>query len=122
MVLLLHENLADLLSHCIFSERFTLRDAIAVITNGTRMRPGYLRWNGVPYSDAAVVTEYYNQHSDFGIDWFTVTTVVEDPKYLAQPFITSSSFKKEPDDSKFSPTPCDTPAPRSGAAVGNQNP
>jgi hypothetical protein len=88
----------------------------------TRMRPGYLRWNGVPYSDAAVVTEYYNRHSDFGVDWFTVTTVVDDSKYLTQPFITSSSFKKEPDDSKFAPTPCDTPAPRSGGAVGNQNP
>jgi hypothetical protein len=88
----------------------------------TRMRPGYLRWNGVPYSDAAVVTEYYNRHSDFGIEWFTVTTVVDDAKYLTQPFITSSSFKKEPDDSKFAPASCETPAPRSGAAVGNQNP
>jgi len=88
----------------------------------TRMRPGYLRSNGVPYSDAAVVTEYYNRHSDFGVEWFTVTTVVEDPKYLTQPFITSSSFKKEPDDSKFAPTPCETPAPRAGAAIGNQNP
>ena len=88
----------------------------------TRLRPGYLRWNGVPYSDAAVVTEYYNKHSDFGIDWFTVTTVVEDPKYLTQPFLTSSSFRKEPDDSKFAPTPCETTPPRSGAAVGNQNP
>ena len=34
MVLLLHENLANLFSHRIFSKRFTLRDAIAVITNG----------------------------------------------------------------------------------------
>jgi hypothetical protein len=51
-----------------------------------------------------------------------VTTVVDDAKYLTQPFITSSSFKKEPDDSKFAPASCETPAPRSGAAVGNQNP
>jgi hypothetical protein len=34
MVLLLHEDLANLFSHRIFSKRFTLRDAIAVITNG----------------------------------------------------------------------------------------
>jgi len=88
----------------------------------TRMRPGYLRWNGVPYSDAAVVTEYYNRHSDFGIEWFTVTTVVEDPKYLTQPFITSSSFKKESDGSKFAPTSCETVPPRAGAATGNQTP
>ena len=34
MVLLLHEDLANLFSHRKFSKRFTLRDAIAVITNG----------------------------------------------------------------------------------------
>ena len=34
MVLLLHQDLANLFSHRVFSERFTLRDAIAVITNG----------------------------------------------------------------------------------------
>ncbi len=39
-------------------------------------------------------------------DWFVVTTVVEDPQYLTGPFITSSNFKKEPNDSKFKPTPC----------------
>ena len=36
----------------------------------------------------------------------TVTTVVDDPVYLAQPFITSSSFKKEADGSKWSPVTC----------------
>src|SRR5689334_5277190 len=34
MVLLLHEDLANLFSHRVFSKRFTLRDAIAVIANG----------------------------------------------------------------------------------------
>jgi hypothetical protein len=68
-----------------------------------------------------VVTEYYNRHSDFGTEWFTVTTVVEDPKYLTQPFITSTSFKKEADDSKFAPTPCETPAPRAAAVTGGNN-
>ena len=34
MVLLLHEDLANLLSHRIFPKRFTLWNAIAVITNG----------------------------------------------------------------------------------------
>ena len=87
----------------------------------THMRPGYLRSNGVPYSETAVVTEYYNRHSDFGTEWFTVTTVVEDPKYLTQPFITSTSFKKEADDSKFAPTPCETPAPRAAAVTGGNN-
>ena len=43
-----------------------------------------------------MVTEYYNRHSGPGdLEWFTVTTVVDDPKYLTQPFITSSSFRRE---------------------------
>src|SRR5258708_31241644 len=34
MVLRLHEDLTNLFSHGVFFKRFTLRDAIAVITNG----------------------------------------------------------------------------------------
>jgi hypothetical protein len=79
----------------------------------TRMKPGYLRTNGVPYSDAAVVTESFYRHTGpRDLEWLTVTTVVEDPKYLAQPFITSTDFRKEPDGSKFTPTPCVVNAPR----------
>jgi hypothetical protein len=37
---------------------------------------------------------------------FAVTTVVEDPQYLTGPFVTSTNFKKEPDESKWSPTGC----------------
>jgi hypothetical protein len=68
---------------------------------------GWLRKNGVPYSQNAVITEYFTRFSnpDAG-DWFVVTTVVEDPQYLAQPFITSSNFKKEADGSKWSPVTC----------------
>src|ERR1700751_3002247 len=34
MVLLLHQNLADLFRHRIFSKRLALRDALAIIANG----------------------------------------------------------------------------------------
>ena len=48
------------------------------------MLPGYLRKNGVPYSDATTVTEYYDQFTEAdGQAWFTITTIVNDPKYLA---------------------------------------
>ena len=73
----------------------------------TRMKPGYLRKNGVPYSENAVVTEYFDRHTTYGSEWFTVTTIVEDPKYLNQPFITSTHFKREPDGSKWQPVPCE---------------
>ena len=79
----------------------------------TAMRPGYLRRNGVPYSENAVVTEYFDRHGGAGFEWFTVTTVVEDPKYLAEPFVTSSSFRREADASKWRPTPCEIVLPPS---------
>ena len=85
----------------------------------TRLSAGYLRKNGVPYSENAVVTEYFDRHSDFGSEWFTVTTVVEDPQYLTQPFITSTHFKKEPDGSKWTPTACHTDPPRTDKPLVN---
>ena len=61
----------------------------------------------MPYSDAARVTEDYDfRTEDDGTEWFTVTTTVEDPAYLAAPFITSTDFRKEPDGSKWRPTSC----------------
>ena len=79
----------------------------------TAFREGYLRKNGVPYSEQATITEYIHRlptHPN-GDAWLHVITVVEDPRYLAQPFYTSTSFRLEPDDTKFAPMPCATPAP-----------
>jgi hypothetical protein len=79
--------------------------SLKVVT--THMKAGYLRKNGVPYSENAVVTEYFDRHLEpNGDEWFTVTTIVDDPKYLDQPFITSTHFKKERDASKWRPTAC----------------
>jgi hypothetical protein len=73
----------------------------------TRLKEGYLRKNGVPYSENAVVTEYFDRHTESnGDEWFTVTTIVDDPKYLQQSFITSTHFKKEADASKWYPSAC----------------
>ena len=79
--------------------------SLKVVT--TNLKAGYLRKNGVPYSEDAVVTEYFDRLSAGGTDWLTVFTVVEDPKYLNQPFITSTHFKRESDASKWMPTPCE---------------
>lgn len=73
----------------------------------TNLREGYLRKNGVPYSDQTTLTEYYDLFTEpDGTTWFTVTTVVTDPKYLATPFVTTTDFRREPDGSKFDPSPC----------------
>jgi hypothetical protein len=73
----------------------------------TNLRAGYLRRNGVPYSDDTTMTEYFDRLSSYGTDWLTVFTIVEDPHYLNQPFITSTHFKREPDKSKWMPKPCE---------------
>lgn len=72
----------------------------------TQIRSGYLRKNGVPFSEDAVLTEYIDAWRDASGEWFTVTTVVRDPRYLRQPFVTTSHFKREPNDAKWDPTPC----------------
>lgn len=71
------------------------------------LRAGYLRKNGVPYSEKTSVREYYDLATESnGETWFTVTTVVTDPEYLAIPFVTTTDFRKEPDGSKWDPSPC----------------
>jgi len=79
--------------------------SLRVVT--TQLRAGYLRKNGVPYSENAVLTEYFDLHPGPGnATWITLTAIVSDPKYLGQEFITSTDFRKEPDGSKWNPTPC----------------
>jgi hypothetical protein len=79
--------------------------SLKVVT--TRMRPGYLRKNGVPYGGNAVMTEYFENHAaPNGDRLLVVTTVIEDPQYLNSPYVTSTNFKKLPDASGWSPTPC----------------
>jgi hypothetical protein len=73
----------------------------------TNLRAGYLRKNGVPYSENAAVTEYFDiAPLPSGGQVLLVTTIVDDPQYLQQPFLVSSEFKKEADGSKWDPTPC----------------
>jgi len=74
----------------------------------TNFRDGYLRKNGVPYSANATITEYFDRvgPEPNGDVILLVRTVVDDPKYLQTPFITSTHFKLEKDGSKWSPSSC----------------
>jgi len=79
--------------------------SLKVVT--TILRPGYLRKNGIPYSANAVVTEYYDRVATRNGDaYLVVTTSVDDPAYLRQPYLTSVNFRKQPDSSGWNPTPC----------------
>jgi hypothetical protein len=79
--------------------------SLKVVT--THLRPGYLRKNGVPYSGNTVLTEYYTRTDESdGTSYLIITTMVDDPQYLQQTFVTSTHFKKEPDGAKWHPSPC----------------
>jgi len=85
--------------------------ALHVVT--TNFRGGYLRKNGVPYSEDAVITEYIDRlgPEPDGAIYLLVQTRVDDPKYLAQTFVTSTHFRLERDGSKWNPYPCRTDPP-----------
>ena len=73
----------------------------------THLSGGWLRRNGVPYSENATMTEHVDRFAaPNGDEWLVVTTIVSDPKYLTQEFVTSTHFRREPDGAKWSPSPC----------------
>ncbi len=83
------------------------------VTNGslkvvtTKMKEGYLRKNGVPYSASTVLTEYFDILAEpDGSQWLVVKAIVEDPVYQANAWITSSNFRKQKDRSGWDPSPC----------------
>ena len=79
--------------------------SLKVVT--THLSAAWLRRNGVPYSDQTTMTEYFDRFATSGGDqWLIITTVVNDPRYLTQDFVTSTHFRREPDGSKWDPSPC----------------
>jgi len=73
----------------------------------TNMKPGYIRKNGVPYSERAVLNEYFTlvpgQQND---TYIALTAMVDDPTYLTGQFIRTYTFKKVADATGWDPTPC----------------
>ena len=73
----------------------------------TNLKAGFLRKNGVPYSENASVTEYYEVVAQpDGSPLLMVTISTTDPEYLRTPFVISSQFKKEPNEAKWKPSAC----------------
>jgi hypothetical protein len=73
----------------------------------TNLSAAWLRKNGVPYSEDATITEYFDRFPTPGGDeWLVVTTVVADAKYLNTDFVTSTHFRREPNAAKWDPAPC----------------
>jgi len=90
------------------------RGAPAAVPSGGRLKvtttnlaAGFLRKNGVPYSEDVALTEYFNLLSEpNGTRWLVVTTIVHDPRNLAVDYITSTNFRQESDISKWAPRAC----------------
>ena len=73
----------------------------------SRMRPGYVRKNGIPYSGNAALTEYFVRLvDDDGQHYLAVTQVLEDSQYFVQAIVRTMLFKKQADGSGWNPTPC----------------
>jgi len=54
----------------------------------THIKAGYLRRNGIAFSDEATLTEFFDLHDKY----LTLTTITEDPVYLTEPFILTSNW------------------------------
>ena len=79
--------------------------ALKVVT--TNLLEGWLRKNGVAYSDQTTLVEHWDRVAfPNGDVWLTVSQYVSDPKYLSGDYTTSMHFKHEPDGSKWRPSPC----------------
>lgn len=79
--------------------------ALKVVT--TNLVEGWLRKNGVPYSQETTLVEHWDRVAfPNGDTWLIVSQYVTDPKYLTREYTTSMHFKREPDGSKWKPAPC----------------
>lgn len=72
----------------------------------TNLTAAWLRPNGVPVSENAVITEYFDYFTEGDEQWFVVTTMVDDPQYLSERLVVSSNFKRESNGAKWAPRPC----------------
>ena len=82
-----------------------LTGSLKVVTTG--LRPGYLRKNGVPYGAKTTLTEYFDRITQPNGDaHLIITTTIEDPEYLTQPYLYSTHFKRQADATGWAPRPC----------------
>ena len=59
-----------------------------LVVETTHMKLGFVRRNGTPTSERARKTEYFTRYGDH----LLVTTVLDDPVYLSEPFIRTTEY------------------------------
>lgn len=68
----------------------------------THLKPGWLRRNGLPRSESALLREHFIRHGD----QLTHISIVDDPAFLTEPFIRSQNWVLAPYQ-VIAPYPCD---------------
>ena len=74
-----------------FSTGEWIGDILKVTT--THLKEGYVRRNGVPISDERTFNDYLMRRDDGYLTW---VTIINDPVYLAEPWIWTTEFKLDP--------------------------
>jgi hypothetical protein len=75
-------------------------DMLTVTT--THLKIGWIRRNGIPRSDKAVLTEHWIRHDNN----LTLVSIINDPVYLTEPFIRTTDWMQDPDQN-IAPYPCE---------------
>ena len=74
-------------------------DMLTVTT--THLKMGWIRRNGIPRSDKAVLTEHFVRHDNV----LTLISVIDDPIYLSEPFVRTTNWAIDPHQ-QIAPYPC----------------
>lgn len=77
-------------------------DVLTVTT--THLKESWLKRNGLERSEKATVVEHFIRHGNY----LERVIVINDPVYLTEPFIRSSTYVNDPTIPPFSPYPCES--------------
>jgi hypothetical protein len=82
-----------------------------LVVTTTHLKDGYLKRSGPQTSDAYTMTEYISRYGDY----LTILMIVDDPIYLAEPFIQSTTYQLDPN-SQLRLEPCTTSFDENGGS------
>jgi hypothetical protein len=85
----------------------------------THLKAGFIRRNGVPRSEKAVLREHWIRHGNV----LTLVEFITDPVYLTEPMVRSTNWEWQPDQ-ELAPYPCEavTEVPREPGVVPHHLP
>jgi hypothetical protein len=74
-----------------------------LVVKTTHLKAGWMRRNGLPFSDRATMTDRFHRHGDV----LTHMMIVEDPVYLTEPLVKTNGFLLSPNGT-MTPYPCES--------------